>query len=64
VGTGKKVVTWWARVTYVDPVTGKRRDRQRRAENRAHAKELMQELVAEYDATGGRSLNNERKTFA
>lgn len=61
---GKKVITWWARVTYVDQVTGKRRDRQRRAESRAHAKELMQELVAEYDATGGRSLENGRKTFA
>jgi len=62
--SGKKQITWWARVTYVDPVTGKRRDRQRRAESRAHAKELMQELVSEYDQTGGRSLEHERKTFA
>ncbi len=61
---GKKVATWWARVTYVDVVTDQRRDRQRRAENRAHAKELMQALVAEYDATGGRSLQHERQTFA
>lgn len=61
---GKRAVTWWARVTYVDAVTGKRRDHQRRAENRAHAKELMQKLVAEYDATGGRSLQYERQTFA
>jgi integrase len=61
---GKKVDTWWARITYVDPVTGKRSDRQRRAENRAHAKELMQELVGEYDATGGRALEHARKTFA
>lgn len=60
---GKKQVTWWARVTYVDPVTGKRHDRQRRAENRAHAKELMGELVSEYDSTGGRSLEHDRKTF-
>ncbi|HEX7174377.1 MAG TPA: site-specific integrase [Pyrinomonadaceae bacterium] len=61
---GKTVVTWWARLTYVDHVTGKRRDRQRRAENRAHAKELVQKLIAEYDATGGRSLEHGRKTFA
>lgn len=62
-GNGKKQVTWWARVTYVDPVTGKRRDRQRRAENREHAKELMQGLLSEFDKTGGHSLENERKTF-
>jgi integrase len=60
---GKREITWWARVTYTDPVTGKRSDRQRRAENRAHAKELMQELVSEYDATGGRALEHARKTF-
>src|ERR1041384_4989885 len=60
---GKTQVTWWARVTYVDPVTGQRHDRQRRAENRAHAKELMRALVDEYDTTGGRSLEHERKTF-
>jgi len=56
-------VTWWARVTYTDPVTGKRHDRQRRAENKIHAKELVHELLAEVDKTGGRSLAREHMTF-
>ena len=61
-GVGSKV-TWWARVTYTDPVTGKRHDRQRRAENKIHAKELVHELLAEVDKTGGRSLAREHMTF-
>lgn len=55
--------TWWARVTYTDPVTGKRHDRQRRAESKIHAKELVHELLAEVDKTGGRSLAKEHMTF-
>jgi hypothetical protein len=34
---GKEQLTWWARVTYVDAVTGQRHDRQRRAQSKAHA---------------------------
>jgi integrase len=56
-------VTWWARVTYTDPVTGKRHDRQRRAESKSHAKDLVQDLIAEVDKTGGRSLAKEHMTF-
>ena len=56
-------ITWWARVTYTDLVTGKRHDRQRKAENKAHAKELMHALLAELDATDGRTLAHEQKTF-
>ena len=59
----KGKVTWWARVTYTDPVTGKRHDRQRRAESKSHAKDLVQELLAEVDKTGGRSLAKEHMTF-
>jgi integrase len=44
-------------------VTGKRHDRQRKAENKAHAKELMHALLAELDATDGRTLAHEQKTF-
>jgi integrase len=63
-GRGKNGrVTWWARITYTDPVTGKRHDRQRRAESKIHAKELVQELIAEVDKTGGRSLAKEHMTF-
>lgn len=55
--------TWWARITYTDPVTGKRHDRQRRAESKTKAKDLMLDLLAEVDSTGGRSLANEHMTF-
>jgi integrase len=57
-GNGAKP-TWWARVTYTDPVTGKRHDRQRRAENKVDAGDKVHELLAEVDATGGRSLAKE-----
>jgi integrase len=59
----KGKVTWWARITYTDPVTGKRHDRQRRAESKSHAKDLVQDLIAEVDKTGGRSLAKEHMTF-
>ncbi len=55
--------SWWARITYTDPVTGKRHNRQRRAESKVHAKELIHSLLAEVDSTGGRSLESERMTF-
>lgn len=61
---GKKRVTWWARVTYVDPVTGRRHDRQRRAESKADAKDKVQDLLTELDAADGRTLEHERNTFA
>jgi hypothetical protein len=58
----KGKVTWWARITYTDPVTGKRHDRQRRAESKSHAKDLVQDLIAEVNKTGGRSLAKEHMT--
>lgn len=61
-GDGAKP-TWWARVTYTDPVTGKRHDRQRRAESKIDAKDLVHSLLAEVDATGGQSLAREHMTF-
>lgn len=63
-GRGKNAKpTWWARITYTDPMTGKRHDRQRRAENKIHAGELVHQLLAEIDSTGGRSLSKEHMTF-
>lgn len=56
--------TWWARVTYVDPKTGKRHDLQRRGEDKAHARDLMQALLRDIDATDGQAPRYERKTFA
>src|SRR6266545_7057968 len=61
-GNGAKP-TWWARVTCTDPVTGKRHDRQRRAENKVDAGDKVHELLAEVDATGGRSLAKDHMTF-
>lgn len=54
---------WWARVTFVDPVTGKRRDIQRRADTRKAAADLRDELLREFDATEGRSFNHDTATF-
>jgi integrase len=56
--------TWWARLVYTDEATGKRRDRQRRAESHAHAKELAEQLAKDFDQTAGRSIDAERMTFA
>ena len=56
--------TWWARVTYIDPKTGKRHDLQRRAESKAHARDLMQELLRDIDATDGQAPRNDRMNFA
>jgi len=56
--------TWWARVTYFDPKTGKRHDLQRRGQSKAHARDLLQALLDEIDATEGQGPLNERKTFA
>src|SRR5258708_4427111 len=48
---------------YTDPVTGMRHDRQRRAENKVDAGDLVHELLAEVDATGERSLAKDHMTF-
>jgi hypothetical protein len=56
--------TWWARVTYVDPKTAKRHDLQRRGHNKAHARDLLQALLRDIDATDGQAPHNERMTFA
>lgn len=61
-GSGKNA-TWWARLTFIDEVTGKRRDLQRRAESKAHAEEIRAQLVRDYDTGGQRLLEAEKKTF-
>jgi hypothetical protein len=47
--------SWRPRVTYTDSVSGKRRDLQRRAESKTHARDLVHSLVNEIDTTDGRS---------
>ena len=41
-----------------------RHDLQRRGESKAHARDLLQVLLREIDATDGQAPRNERKTFA
>jgi integrase len=55
--------TWWARVNYVDPVTGKRRDLQRRANSKSDAQDLRDELINDIKKTHARSVRGERMTF-
>jgi hypothetical protein len=45
-------------------VTGKRHDRQRRAENKVDAGDKVHELLAEVDSTCGQSLAREHMTFS
>jgi integrase len=63
-GKQKCPTTWWARVRYVDPETGKPKDLQRRAESKAAAKDICNKLVADIKKTAGRIVGNERKTVA
>ncbi len=62
-GKGKNV-SWWARVRYVDEVTGETRDKTKRAESKAHASELRDQFVREFDTGGQKVLETDRKTFA
>jgi len=48
----------------MDPKTEKRHDLQRRGQNKAHARDLLQALLREIDATEGQGPLSERKTFA
>lgn len=54
----------FARVTFVDSASGKRKDKLRRAANRTHARELIKEMLREVDDYGEQSLDTSRKTFA
>jgi integrase len=56
-----KSVTWWARLAFTDE-TGKRRDLQRRAKSKAHAEELREQLVKDFDSGGIRLMEAERMT--
>lgn len=53
---------YWARITYVDQY-GKRRELKRRAENKTHAKQLVQKLLLEIEQYGTNSLDKAQMTF-
>ncbi len=61
-GEGKNRV-WWARFIYIDE-QGVRHDLQRKAQSKAHARELADDLASEYNTNGEGALKKERMTFA
>lgn len=63
-GPKKCATTWWARVRYVDPETGKTKDLQRRADSRSDAGDKRDSLINDIKKTAGRSVGSERMTFA
>ncbi len=62
-GKGSKI-TWWARVRFIDPETGKPKDLQRRADSRANAIDKRDAILNDIKETAGRSVGSERMTFA
>jgi integrase len=54
---------WSARITFTDEVTGKRRNLVRSARTKAEAREIVERLTRELDASDGRSAEHERATF-
>lgn len=53
---------WYARFTYTDN-GGKRRNVKRRANSKSHGKEILKELIKEYDAGGAEQLDAAKITF-
>ena len=64
VNVQKRDGAWWARITWLDPVTGRRREQRRKADSAAEAKELVESLKAELVATDGSSAEHHRDTFS
>lgn len=55
---------WHARLNYIDPKTGKRRDIQRACESKAAAIEQRDEWIAEFRENGSTAVDDARRTFA
>lgn len=55
---------WWARLTFRDPVTGKRKNIVRQAPSKNAATDILRRLTRELEDAGGRSFDYERATFA
>lgn len=56
--------SWYARLNYVDPETGKRRDIQKACESKASALEQRNAWIAEFRESGPASIEDGRRTFA
>jgi integrase len=59
----KRRGSWWARIVFDDPATGKRREKTRAARTRAEASDVGNRLVRELVQTYGRSADRDRATF-
>jgi len=59
----KKRGTWWARINYKDPLTGKRRDVERKARTKTEAADIRDQMMAELRATNGASVTVGNLTF-
>jgi integrase len=53
---------WYARITFTNE-SGKRRYVKRRAENKSHAKELVKQLLREYEDHGEQAIESAQMTF-
>src|SRR5688500_17034380 len=53
----------YARIQYLDVVTGKRNEKLKRARNRTHARELIKEMRAEYENRGQAGLEGDKIQF-
>jgi integrase len=54
----------WARITYTDRETGKRKNIKRRAATRTEGKEILKGLIKQFEETDGVSIRSEKRTFA
>jgi integrase len=54
----------WARITYTDKETGKRRNIKRRVATRTEGREILRGLIKQFEETEGVSIKSERRTFA
>lgn len=63
---GIKVVkgNLYARIQWVDEVTGKRKEKMRRAANRTDARKIIKEMVGELENHGEETLQADKLTFA
>jgi len=59
----KRGDVYYARVTYVDD-TGRRRDKEKRANNKSHARRLIKDMLRELDDYGTQVFENGKTTFA
>ncbi len=54
----------WARVTYTDEITGKRKNIKRRAENKTAARELLKRVIRSLDDGGAKTIEGDKLAFA